>query len=73
MRPGGLPTTQTASFRELGLNLDPIQADPAQETISTFFATFHDDKKVFWKVFRHEVSSHVLLCPCNEIGGWHAY
>ena len=60
MRPGGHLTTQTASFRELGLNLDPITADHAQETISNFLQLFEADKNMFWKVFQQKC--HHMSC-----------
>ena len=49
MRPGGRPTSQNASFREPGMNLDPISTDLTQETISTFSQLLVSHNKVFGK------------------------
>ena len=66
MRSDGRPTSQNASFWALGADLDRTQADPTQETISTFLELFMSERKVFGKVFRHQTPPHALLCSRNE-------
>ena len=60
MRPGGRPTSQNASFREPGMNLEPVQASPAQKTISTFSQLLVSDKK-FWGKFSN-MKCHHMSC-----------